>query len=478
MKKFKRLLAGIMAFTLCLAFVGCGEEASTDDASSVKEETVTVISTDDIEDIPDGAETELLYMGVDDLNPSSTQEKSTALNLFEDKGGTISWSRVTVSNKFTKLAAAVTSGKDVPDLFKYELGMTFPYQVIQGFYQPINDVVDFDNALWSGVKDNADQYMLGDDYYVAPINYSASSFVFYNRDFITDAGLDDPLDLYYAGEWTIDTMEEMMSEWCMGAATDETRYGINGYYAMHLVQKTGETMVVRNDDGTYSSNIDSAKIASVQERISDWYKNGYVLSDWIGSAREAFGLNVLFYPMGAWAATAQGNLAPKDDENWGVVPIPDDATYEGDKPITTAVLEAYMWVKGSEKDEAVKVFYECYRIAAIDPDYQQNTKDKWLANNENWTEEDYDVMMAVSDPDENIMLFDPAFGLSALMGDDYGSFRSGSGLALWLYNCCKEPDQVDNVVYTWTQIKETYSSVVDGEIDTINSELEEFLQAG
>ncbi|MCC8191627.1 MAG: ABC transporter substrate-binding protein [Ruminococcus sp.] len=472
MKKLKRLLAGSMAIIMTFAFVGCSDSEDTEDASSVKEETVKVVSTDDIEDIPDGAETELLYMGESDLNPTNSNEKSVGLNLFEDKGGTITYSRVTSSNKFTKLGAAVTSGKDVPDLFDYEW-LAFPCQVVQGFYQPITDLIDFDDAMWVDVKETASQYQLNGEYYVAPISYNASSMLFYNRDFFTDSGLDDPVDLYYAGEWDIDAMEELMSEWCKGSTEDTIRYGINGYFALQIIQQTGETMVTTEDNITFTNNLDSAAIAKAQERLYNWQKDGYVEPNWIGGASDAFEKNILFYAMGDWAAT--GTAGPGSSDNWGVVPFPSDPSYEGDKPITTSDMTAYMWVNGSDKSEAVKTFYECYRVAETDTTYIQNTKDKWLADNPYWTEEDYEIIRTVADPDENFMIFDPAYGVSSLMGDDWGGFRTGVNLTGWLYTGCTKADETDGVSYTWTQLKETYSGTVDSELESINSQIESFI---
>lgn len=473
MKNVKKIIAGALALMAAFALTGCPKsDSSSDSGSSVKDETVKVVSTDDIADIPEGAETELLFMGEKDLNPTTANEKSVGLNLFEDKGGSIKWSRVTSTNKFTKLGAAVTSGKDVPDIFKYEW-LAFPCQVVQGFYQPINDVVDFDDRMWVDVKSTAEQYSLDGKYYVAPISYNPSSMLFYNRKNITDGGFDDPVDLYYEGEWTVDALEDIMSDWCKSSKGDDQRYGINGYFALQIVQKTGETMVKTDDNITFTNNLSDPKIAQAEERLSSWKKNGYVQPDWIGGAASAFEKNILFYAMGEWAAT--GTSGPTSSDDWGVVPFPSDTSYEGDKPITTADMTAYMWVVGSEKKDAVKTFYECYRVAETDPTYIQNTKDKWLADNPNWSEDDYEIIRTVADPNENLMIFDPAYGVSSLMGDDFGGFMSGVNLTGWLYNGCTKPDE-QGVEYTWTQLKEKYTATVDSELEKINSQITKFLE--
>ncbi|MCD8328986.1 MAG: ABC transporter substrate-binding protein [Ruminococcus sp.] len=469
MKNLKKLLAAMLAVSMTFALAACSDDDS-EDASS-HEDTVQVVSTDDIEPIADGEETTLLWMANYDLNPTSDDEKTVGLTLFEEKGGSIEWSRVTSSNQFTKLAAAVTSGKDVPDLFA---SGSFPYQVLQGFYQPVDDVVDFDDPLWVDVKSTADQYVLNGKHYVAPIEFSPAVYIFYDKNTIVEEGLDDPQDLYYAGEWDYDAMDDLMSEYVNNAEGDEVRYGINGYYAPSYIQQTGETLVMVDDDGTYYSNLDSAAIAKAEERLYNWQKNGYVEASWIGSAADAFNAGCLFYAMGSWAAT--GDAGPSSGESWGIVPVPSDPDYDGDLPLVSATMTAYWWVKGSTKTDAVRCFYECYRIAQTDETYKQNVKDKWLEDNPNWTEDDYDLMMELSDPDQNLMIFDPAYGVSALMGDDNSGFHSGESLANYLYKATSAPDQTTGNILTWTQTKETYSATVESEVETLNESIASFTE--
>ena len=95
-------------------------------------------------------------------------------------------------------------------------------------------------------------------------------------------------------------------------------------------------------------------------------KDGLILNGWVGSARDCFNQNCLFYAMGDWAYT--GNQTPKEGENWGVVPIPqyDD----NQQKITTSDMTAFMWVKGSTRSEAVKCWFECVRASKTDPKYK------------------------------------------------------------------------------------------------------------
>ena len=460
-----------MAIAMTFVFTGCPKDDEGE--SSSKKDQVAVAEAKNIDSIPDGAEKELIYMGVGDLNPVGNNEKSVGLTLFESKGGSIKWSRVTSGNQYTKLGAAVTSGKDVPDLFNYT-ALAVPSQVIQGFYQPLDEIINFDDPMWAGIKDTADQFVVDGKHYVAPFSYAPLSLLFYNRKLITENGLEDPIDLYDAGEWDYDALDDLMSEYCKGADGDEERFGINGYYAPSYVQQTGETLVMTDDNVTYRSNLDSPKIAAAEERLADWLKQGYVIYDWIGDATTAFQKNLLFYAMGEWAAI--DTHTPTESDNWGVVPFPSDPTYEGEKTISSAKMsdDSVLWVKGSEKKDAVKIFYECYRAAQTDTKYLENQKDKWLTNNPNWGEEAYQIIRDSADPDKNLMIFDPSYGVSTLMGDDNSGFMVGVSLTNYIYKSTSAPDE-QGKTYTWTQIKEKFSGQVDGEIKTLNASIQKFL---
>ena len=475
MKNLKRLLAGCMAVAMTFSFAACDSgDSNGNESSSKKEDTIKVVSSKDITDIPDGAKKELLYMGVGNLNPVGSNERSVGLALFEDKGGSIKYQRVTSQNQYTKLGAAVTAGKDVPDLFNYT-ALAFSSQVVKDFYQPLDDIIDFDSPMWVGVKDTADQFVLNGKHYIAPFGYKVTSLMFYDKKVITECGLDDPIDLYDEGSWDYDALDDMMSEYCKGASGDEERYGINGFFAPQYVAQTGQTIVKTDDNITYTSNLDDPKIASAMDRLADWQKQGYIKFDWIGDAPSAFKENILFYCMGEWAAI--DTHTPGTDDEWGVVPFPKDPTYDGDKPIANASMsdDSVMWVKGSENKDTVKTFYECYRVAQTDPTYLQNQKDKWLKNNPNWGEDAYQIMRDAADPEKNLMLFDPAYGVSSLMGDDFSGFMTGVCLTNWLYKCTSSPDEQGNT-YTWTQAKEKWSPNVEGELKTLNESIQKFLK--
>lgn len=470
MKNYKRVIAGAFALAMALSAASCGSKKEDKDSSSFEAtNNVKVEDDENISTIPEGSATELLYLGEGDLNPTAgNPETSTELTLFQKRGGSIKYSATTHDERFDKLAAAITANKDVPDIFKYEW-IAFPSQIVREMYQPIDSIVDFDSDLWSPTKDVADQFVLKGEHYVAPVGYEASAMLCYDNSVIESEGLDDPYQLYLDGEWTWSAWENIMTDY-VGNATDTERYGVNGFFKNHFVQQTGKRLVEYDaDSNTFVNNLKDPDIEKAENMLYDMNKKGLILGGWIGSASDCFSQNCLFYAMGDWAYT--GNSGPKEGDNWAIVPIP--ASDDNPQKITTSNMTAYMWVKGSDKADAVKCWFECNRVAKTDPKYAETNKEKFMENNPYWTEEMYNVRTDVVS-DDYMMIFDYIFGISNTLGDEK-SFDGNQKLADYIYGAVASTDEDGNQP-TWAQIREQYSATVDSEIKDMNKRLSELNQ--
>lgn len=487
--RYKRLLASLLAVTMAAGVSACGSDSSDDnnsssaasDSSAASEEysaaedesfevtsNVEVEETSMVENLPEGEESQIIYLGENDINPTrSNPEKSTELTLFEQKGGSIKFDRVSNADRFDKLAASVASQSDIPDIFKYEW-LAFPSGVVKGMYQPIDSIVDFNTDLWNSAKETADQFMLAGEHYVAPLGYVASSMMLYNKAAIEANNLDDPFELYQQGEWNWANWQKIMNGYVDNAPADTLRYGVNGFFRPHIVQQTGKTLVKYNSaDNTFESNLLDADIEKAQSFLYDLMKEELVLNDWIGSASECFNQDILFYAMGEWAYTGGGG--PKEDDEWGLVPMP--AYTDNPQKITTSDMTAYMWIRGSEKADAVKAWFECCRIAKNDPQYEETNNAKFKENNPTWTD---DMLQARADAisEDYLMAFDYAYGVSYVMGDR-NSFDGNQCLVDYLYNGPSTQDEEGNQP-TWGQVREKYSKTVDQELESLNKSIKEY----
>ncbi len=467
MKNHKRILAGIMALGMAAAVCSCGSsktESKTDE-SFEPTNNVEVEESDQISEIPEGADTELLYLGEGDLNPTKgNKETSTELTLFQQKGGSIKFTPTTHEQRFDKLASAITANKDIPDIFKYEW-IAFPAHIVKDMYNPIDDLVDFEDDLWAPTKEVADQFMLRGKHYVAPLGYQASAMLCYNAAVIEAEGLEDPYQLYVDGNWTWSNWINIMTEYVGNASGDEERAGVNGFFKNHFVQQTGKRMIEYDQpNNKFVSNLLDPDIEKAENLLYDMNKNGLIKDGWIGSANECFKQNILFYGMGDWAYT--GASGPKEDDNWGVVPIP--MSDDNPQKITTSDMTAFMWVKGSDKADAVKTWFECCRVAKTDPEYEQTNKDKFFENNPYWTEEMYQVRQDVVSADY-MMMFDYIFGISNVLADEK-SFDGNQKLADYMYSAVASIDEDGNQP-TWAQVREKYSATVETEVEEMNKQM-------
>lgn len=470
MDKLKRLLALTAALTMSLAVTACGSSGnSSSTVTTTHVDQVVVEDTEDVEALDSELSEEertILWMGTYDLNQSEGNETTVEMQLFTEKGGKVEWTRVTDSAKFEKLAAAISANKDVPDIFKYEW-MAFPCQVTMSMYQPIDSIVDFDSDLWSDVKADADRYVLNGEHYVAPISFSTGVLMMYDQDVVDDEGIEDPYTLWMEGNWNWNTWRSVMEEYVANGSGDIERYGVSGWFGPQLIQQTGQTMV--NYDGThFVSNLMDPDIERAETFLYDLNKDGLVYADWVDNARTALGNmgNVMFYVMGPWALT--GTNGPDDGNNWSVVPIPADPNTNA--KITTSDMTAYMWVVGSEKNEAVKTWFECAHIASTDDTYKEAAKEKFLIDNPNWTDEMYEVLQVTSSS-EYTQMFDYGYGISPVLSSDNAS-EDGSCVTRKLYEYVTKSDDTGKQ-FTWSELRSTYSKTVDDELSQINKTIDE-----
>lgn len=466
MKKTKRIGSAILALLMALSVTGCTKDGEAESSHVDKVKVNSTEAAKAIENIPDDAEKQLIWMGTYDLNPEQNKEKSVEMTLFEKKGGSIKWIRVLDGQKYDKLATAITSGKDVPDIFKYEW-IAFPSQVVTGMYQSVDEIVDFNADIWKDVKPTADQFQLKNKHYVAPISFSVGTLMMYNKDIIDNEGLDDPYDLYTRGEWNWDTWYQIMSDYKNKATGNEERYGIAGWFAPQLVQQTGKTLVTY-EDGKFNNNLNDVDIERAENLLYNIGKEGLVDLTWYNTAKSCFTSGkTLFFNMGPWAET--GNNGPTANDNWKVVPIPPDPQSDG-KYMSSDML-AYMWVKGSTKKEAVKCWFECARVATFDESYKETSKEKFFTDNPGWDEDMYQVLQDASSS-EYKQIFDFGYGISPTLAQD----DSAKGLRAPIGALYEDIYKLDDngTQRTWTALKNTYMGTVDSELKKINDKIDEF----
>ena len=154
-----------------------------------------------------------------DFDTEGTGAYTYNQQLKEKYGAEIEFVRTTYDELPSKLAQLVLA-KNSPDLVHYK------YQDNPGFIlnelvtEITPDLIDFDSALWNGVKAVNQEYAFNGKIFTPVIDLINDGYIYYNTQIFEDAGLETPLELYRKGEW----------DWakCMEVAEQLTVKGSDG----------------------------------------------------------------------------------------------------------------------------------------------------------------------------------------------------------------------------------------------------------
>lgn len=458
--KTKKILAGIMALMMTASLSACGstDDETTSDTTASEETTTTTEATEwtgdnvAVEAIEEDNKLDvniegqtLKWMGIYDLNPTNdSPDRSAELSLFEDTyKAKIEYQPTTDSTRFDDLGTAILGGSP-PDIFVYEW-RTFPYDISKDQYQPIDELVDWEDPKWADVKETADKYIYKGNHYIAPLGYAFNDtqVLMYNKSTVENEGLEDPYQMYLDGNWDWNAFTSMMKEF---VEAGDNRFGIGGWWANAFVFTAGDT-IVTYDGTTFKNNIYSEKIEKAQAVIKDIFKNDLIKRGWIGGETAFTEGDLLFYSMGTWAYNAAALSCP--DDVIQIVPFPRDP--DSDTYYVSNKIQAYMWVKGSENKDCVKAWFDCNRIVNFDEKYKEATKEKYLLNNAGWTSEMYDLAMDFYDSSKFTQAYDYGYGLSTDMANT---------IMTSLYEGCVNEEYED-----WVVARDEYSSIVQNQVD-------------
>ena len=379
--------------------VGCDKDSSsTADTTDAANEEVNEAPTEP--ESPKVAGGNIRFMAPYDLNPVPGADRSIALTLYEDVyGGKIEWVPTTEKNMYDDLSKSVLGGDPV-DMFPYT-DNALPYGVSEGYFDALDDYIDFDSDLWKDTKTLADKMAYKGQHYAVPTSINEVYGLIYSREAIKDMDFDDPYKLYNDGKWTWETFIDMMKEY------DEC--GCAGFIGKGIMQSTG-VPYVSYDGNAFASNLDNDDIKAageMQDEISGPMYDG----GWYDTLSE----DILFLGMGSWAVP-QSNDA-NEDEDVFFVPYP---SKDGSGKSITADINSKMLVKGSKNAGAVAAYLECERIAATEDKYVKAQKD--AAVKKGFTEEQYDFISSLKNDMDNVV-FDFTYGFNKKVSKDASDYE-------------------------------------------------------
>lgn len=473
----KKLFALCLIVIMLFAFVGCGKEKrqiikltlSTEDSEAIL--AAAGIMLPDAETAA-GAGTTVKYFSWYDSfhNYGEDEVINTGYWTFSEKyGSEVEWIECEWGKRFDDLANLVLSSNS-PDFYPGESN-TFPISPIKGIFQPVDDYIDYDDPLWSGMKEFVYDYfsIKGRPYIIATDN-AFGNICIYNRRVMEEWGFDDPAELYANDEWTWDVFEETCYEF---SDPDENRYALDGwYYSPAFMRCTGETIVVYNTETQrYEANVDNPSLEraatllydlSKNQTVYPWWSNNWSLRNGVdgGGMKEG---ELLYYVGGTWLIT--GPVA--DISNvWGdvsqgevmFVPLPRDPQGDG-----TYYMEAspagYCIVKGAQNPEGVALLASCDRFKVIDPTVVRIDR-RQLEEVYLWS-------------DEMLEMWDTCYELS-ISGKAIISYNEGLDSKLSSVVSAYENNGHIQDSQTWAQLRETNDERLAYYIDELNQMIDQF----
>lgn len=476
----KRIIAVLLAVIMVIALVGCGKEKrkpikltlSTEDAEAIL--AAAGIMLPDAETAP-GANSVIDYFSwVDYLqNYSEDEIVNTGYFTFTEKyGGSINWIETTYESKNDDLANLVLAAT-APDctLTGTSNFAVFPMDCIKGMYQPIDDLIDYTNPLWSDMASASEYFALGEKHYAIVTDLTYKDVVPYNRRVMEEWGFDDPAELYANDEWTWDVFYDMCIEF---SDTDQNRYALDGWYIVNGIveESTGITLLDKDEDGQFFSNLDDPTIEVAENMIYDLVKNECMYhegSNWWANRNEAeYGAGVKDGLCLFWICDRDdGFRRPVEEMNnvWGDIeagefmfaPLPRYQNGDGNYYLN-AMPKGYMVCKGAENPDGVALLSACERFKILDPTVV-DIDEKQLRETYKWSEEMIEMNRTCNEIVANNPIMFYTGNLPEGLQGVYNTFD---------WNIRRSGGQS-----TWAQLKESNQESFEYYIEELNTLIEE-----
>lgn len=463
--KIRKLLAVLAAVMLSASFTACkgseNENSSSEQPQEAVQQTTDAETAEKEQSAAEAGTKTITWLSDYDLNPAVGESRSIALAIFEEKyGGKIEWIPTTNDNKYTDLANSILGGKAV-DMFPYTPSV-FPDGALNKYFQPLDDYIDLDDEMWSGIKETADSMQYKGAHYAVPYRTEDPVCLIYSRKLVKDEGLSDPYKLYTEGKWDYDAFLSMMKKF---TENGDGRYGCAGFIGQPVMQSSGEA-VVKYDGTAFTSNLDSPELEKAGILLENITAAGLYDKEWYTSYPDDN--SVLFFGAEPWAIPESNGLNP--DADIFIVPFP--KADGSDKYYTTCSFGAKMLVAGSANPEAVAEFIECERIAETDEKYADLRKKKALSETTDTsgvklsiTEEQYKVLETMKNPVEMTPVFDFGFGMGdAMSKETYDYSTRGAMLNITdalISGYSGSPSQ-------WSELKDSCGETIKKEIKKYN----------
>lgn len=444
MKNIKKILAGLTALSITAALTGCGggDDSGNAEATTTSSTAKTVAIND--EGLKDGEEESLesvmaqlqdvelenktvTWLAHYDINPSSNgASKSVGLTMFEEKyGGEVKYVSTTWGDRFSKLGACVSSGDGI-DIFPGDDTANFPKGIVNGMFQPVDDYIDLNSAIWQNVSNAMELLNFNGKHYEFITSVTAEAVVLYDKSTIEAQGFDDPWDLYEAGEWNWDTFKSMLLDF---VDEDSAQFGLDGYWnEKALLLSAGVPFISTDENNSLICNVNDPTIEKAMNFQYELNQSGlkfpkkiYGGDNWDEQPQKLGEGSELFYIIGPYCVQANPETwtIGVEPENLGVVPVPSPA---GSDPYQGAKLNGYALCKGAPNPQGAALLAECMILGNMDPTAVA-ISDRKAKDDYQWSDEIIDKMKQIDELTREYPVIDLSTGAST----DIASYTTEGG---------------------------------------------------
>ncbi len=449
--------------------------ADPDDNAGTDKEAKEV-STADYQ--PDGNAGTIKYLGYFDLSQDQKSSEQYLVFTSELYGGTIDYNATASGDAYFEKLASLISADDSPDILSYEW-QSFPGGISKNVYQPLDEYIDLEAPLWSGIKDVVENFSYEGKHYYYPHKIKTNFAINYDRKTIEESNLKDPYDLYKEGNWTWDTFRELMTSFC-NLSEDNIGFCSTGDVISAFISTCGTPLIDVLPDGSINNNISDPNVSRAMSFIEGLYRDGLMynkqLGDWVAPALWAVNSSqVLFLgmePEWAYIAATEKIQNPNGVDNdifdtvsdYAFVPFPRDPS--ADKYYAPYDTYGYLVARGAKNIKGAVDWIYCNRVYETDENViaqaredaihpakvlytegKNEGKQKWQIT---WDENVYDIWKEMTNPEKFEFIFDDAYGFNSTLTSTISS------------------NMLNEVAYnggSWTQLSAENSPAIDAILD-------------
>jgi multiple sugar transport system substrate-binding protein len=468
MKSFKKIIACTLALASIASLTACDESdtpaSSTDGGLSPTIATTTAASTTTDPDENADTDREIKDINTDSYTPSgnagtvkylsfydiSTDQKGTEQCLIftsELYGGSLEYISSPSGDAYYDKLGSLIAADDSPDIVTKD-AMLYPGNVSKNLFEPLDDYIDIDSALWADMKDVIDSFEYKGKHYYFPHRITTSFALNYSKKTIEENNLPDPYELYKNGEWTWDAWRNMMIEFC-NKSEDNIGFYATDTILTSLIATTGTTLIDTQPNGTIINNISDVNVTRAMSFYETLYRDGVMyakqLGDWVPPQTFATNCDKLLFlgmePEWTYTAATEQIQNPTGVDNdifntvsdFAFVPFPRDT--EADAYYQAYDTYGFLIPKGAKNIQGAVDFINCFRVYDTDEEVQEQVKEdhinptpiyyttgkyegsqKWQIT---WGETEYDMWREMCDPNVFTFVTEDAFGFNSDFWDQY-----------------------------------------------------------